>query len=63
MITVNKNFYINNKWQQKYLKLAKTLQEDNTACYSRSVAVVLVSEDNRIISLGYNGSVCRNVAN
>lgn len=60
---MNEEFYLNLKWQQKYLKLAKVLKEDNTACYSRSVAVVLVSEDNRIISLGYNGSICRNVAN
>jgi deoxycytidylate deaminase len=45
------------KWTKKYLKLAKTLAEDNTSCYSRTIGVVLVSEENRIISLGYNGSV------
>lgn len=37
------------------MKLAKTLAEDNTTCYSRSVGAVLVSDSNYIISLGYNG--------
>lgn len=45
------------KWTRKYLKLAKTLADDNTACYSRKIGVVLVSPSNRIISLGYNGTV------
>ena len=45
------------KWIKKYLKLGKTLADDNDACYSRKIGVVLVSDDNRIISLGYNGSV------
>ncbi len=45
-----------NKWNQKYLKLAKTLAEDNTACYSRTIGSVLVSEDNSVVGLGYNGT-------
>lgn len=45
------------KFTRKYMKLAKTLADDNTACYSRKIGVVLVSASNRIISLGYNGSV------
>jgi len=44
------------KWTRKYLKLAKTLADDNTACHSRKIGVVLVSDRNRIISLGYNGT-------
>lgn len=45
------------KWTRKYLKLARVLAEDNDSCYSRQIGVVLVSKHNRIISLGYNGSV------
>jgi deoxycytidylate deaminase len=42
------------KWIRKYLKLAKVLADDNSACYSRKIGVILVSEHNRIISGGYN---------
>jgi len=45
------------KWTRKYLKLAKTFADDNDACYARKIGAVLVSENNRIISMGYNGSV------
>lgn len=45
-----------NKWNKKYLKLAKTLAEDNTSCYSRQIGSVLVSDQNFIISVGYNGA-------
>ena len=45
------------KWTRKYLKLARTLAEDNTACHSRHIGVVLVGVNNRILSMGYNGSV------
>lgn len=45
------------KWVRKYMKLAKCLAEDNDACYSRKIGVILVSENNRVISLGYNGSI------
>ena len=48
---------MSNKWIRKYMLLAKTLADDNTACYSRKIGVVLVNDKNRIISLGYNGSV------
>lgn len=44
------------KWITKYLKLAKTLADDNAACHSRKIGVILVSEHNRIISAGYNGA-------
>ena len=49
--------YLMDKWTRKYMLLAKTLAEDNDACYARKIGVVLVSENNRIISMGYNGSV------
>lgn len=39
------------------MKLAKCLADDNDACYSRKIGVILVSPQNRVISLGYNGSV------
>jgi len=45
------------KWTRKYLLLARTLAHDNDACYSRRIGCVLVSENNRIMSLGYNGTV------
>ena len=45
------------KWNRKYLLLAKTLAEDNNTCYSRSIGSVLVSSDNLIQALGYNGPV------
>jgi len=37
------------------MKLAETLAKDNTACPSRQCAAVIVDEENRIVSLGYNG--------
>jgi deoxycytidylate deaminase len=45
-----------NKWVCKYMKLAKTLADDNDACFSRKIGVVLVSSENTIISMGYNGA-------
>ena len=48
---------LDKKWIKKYLKIAKTLADDNDACYSRKIGVVLVSSNNRIMSLGYNGSI------
>ncbi len=47
------------KWTRKYLKLARTLADDNDACYSRKIGAVLVSDQNRVISIGYNGSVSK----
>lgn len=44
------------KWIRKYMKLAKALADDNTACYSRKIGCVLISEDNEPIGFGYNGS-------
>lgn len=49
------NFWEKQKWQEKYLKQAEALAEDVTDCYSRKVGCVIVSEDNTIVSLGYNG--------
>lgn len=43
------------KWIKKYLKLAKTLGDDNDSCYSRKIGSVLVSQDNLILGLGFNG--------
>lgn len=45
------------KWTRKYLKIAKVLADDNDACYSRKIGVVLVGSNNRVISMGYNGSI------
>ncbi len=45
------------KWIVKYMKLAKTLADDNHACYSRQIGVVLISDDNTPIGFGYNGSI------
>jgi deoxycytidylate deaminase len=45
------------KFTRKYLKMARELAKDNDACYSRLIGVVLVSNVNRIISVGYNGGV------
>ena len=44
------------KFTRKYLLLAKTLAADNTACASRKLGGVLVTEDNIPITFGYNGS-------
>lgn len=51
------------KWTRKYMKLAKTLADDNTACYSRKIGCVLISEDNEPISFGYNGSIVKSPHN
>jgi len=45
------------KWTRKFMKIAKVIAEDNQACHSRKIGVVIVSNDNRLISMGYNGSV------
>lgn len=45
------------KWIVKYMKLAKTLADDNNACYSRHIGVVIISDDNTPIGFGYNGSI------
>jgi deoxycytidylate deaminase len=44
------------KWTKKYLLVAKTLADDNTACLSRKLGGVLVTKDNIPLTLGYNGS-------
>jgi deoxycytidylate deaminase len=45
------------KWIRKYMKMAKTLADDNAACYSRKIGVILMSDDNEPIGFGYNGSI------
>lgn len=45
------------KFVRKYMKIAHLIAEDNNACYSRKIGAVLVSNLNRIISMGYNGAV------
>jgi deoxycytidylate deaminase len=44
------------KWTKKYLKVAKTLAEDNDACLSRKLGGVLVTFDNIPINFAYNGA-------
>ena len=36
--------------------MAKALAEDNDACYSRKIGVIVVTPNNSIVSSGYNGS-------
>lgn len=43
-----------NKWDTKWLKMARTLAEDNDTCGSRKIGVVIV-RDQRILGTGYNG--------
>lgn len=45
------------KFDRKYMRLAKTLAEDNDACHSRKIGVLLIGANGRPISFGYNGSV------
>ena len=47
-----------NKWSRKYLLLAKSLADTNDACYSRKIGAVLVSPENSVLNVSYNGS-CR----
>jgi len=49
------DFWQKSKWQSKYLGIAQTIADDVTDCYSRKVGCVIVSDDNTIVSLGYNG--------
>lgn len=51
------------KWTKKYMKLAKTLAEDNTACYSRKIGVFLATKEGEPLSMGYNGSVTKSPHN
>lgn len=51
------------KWTRKYMKLAKALADDNTACYSRKIGVVLISKNNDPIGFGYNGSITKSPHN
>lgn len=44
------------KWTSKYMKIAKALADDNEACFSRKIGVVIISPDNTPISFGYNGT-------
>lgn len=43
------------KFQKKYMSLAKAIAQDNDACYSRKLGVVIVSPNHRVRGIGYNG--------
>lgn len=48
------------KFIRLYLKLAITLAENNTACYSRKLGAIIVEpKKNKIIGTGYNGAPSR----
>ena len=51
------------KWTRKYMKLAKAIADDNQACYSRKIGVVIISPDNTPVSFGYNGSISKSPHN
>lgn len=43
------------KFVRKFMKMARTVADDNNACYSRHIGVVVADRDYRILSMGYNG--------
>jgi len=43
------------KFDQKYMKLAKAIALENTACHSRKLGVVIVDPNNKVKGIGYNG--------
>jgi deoxycytidylate deaminase len=43
------------KFVDKYMHIARSVADDNDACYSRQIGVVIADRNNRIVSLGYNG--------
>jgi len=45
----------NNKFIYKFMKIARTVADDNRACYSRKIGVVITDEKYHIVGLGYNG--------
>jgi deoxycytidylate deaminase len=51
------------KWTRKYMKLAKTLADDNESCYSRKIGVILVTAGNSATCGGWNGSIRKGEAN
>ena len=47
---------LSEKFIKKYLRMAKQVGEDSNPCLSRSIGVVVVNlEQNRVVSVGYNG--------
>jgi dCMP deaminase len=42
------------KFTKKYMKLAKTLAEDNDTCGARKIAAIIV-RDRKVLGVGYNG--------
>ena len=48
-----------NKFTRKYMKMARILAEDNDACFSRKIGVVLVDKYNGVIATGYNGAISK----
>lgn len=43
------------KFIKKFMHLAKSVANDNDACYSRQIGVVISDPNFRVVSLGYNG--------
>lgn len=44
------------KFITKYMKLAKTIADDNDACYSRKIGVVITNDKGtKVLGVGYNG--------
>lgn len=43
------------KFVKKFMNIARSVANDNDACYSRQIGVVIADRNNRIVSLGYNG--------
>ena len=47
---------INEKYIQKYMRMAKQVGEDSNPCYSRKIGTIIVEpETNRVLSIGLNG--------
>ena len=53
-IVMANNF--SDRFIRMYLKVARTLGNENISCQSRKIGVVIVNQNNRIISTGYNGA-------
>lgn len=57
MLSVNAKFQDERtlKFVKKFMLLAKTVANDNNACYSRQIGCVIADCNHRIVSIGYNG--------
>lgn len=43
------------KFVKKMMKLARSIGEDNTSCYSRKYGSVITDQQYRVVGIGYNG--------